>query len=41
MGFALLLTGMGFIVLCAGLLGRSRPVKQPVVKRVTHELRTN
>ncbi len=41
MGIALLLTGIGFIVLCAGLLGRSRPVKKPVVKRVAHELRTN
>ena len=41
MGIALLLTGTGFILLCAGLLGRSRPVKQPVVNRVAHELRTN
>ncbi len=41
MGIALLLTGTGFIVLCAGLLGRSRPVKKPVVQRVAHELRTN
>ncbi len=41
MGLALLLTGLGFIVLCAGLLGGSRAVKQPVVKRVAHKLRTS
>ncbi len=39
MGLALLLTGIGFVVLCAGLLGRrSRAVEQPVVKRVAHKL---
>lgn len=41
MGWALLLMGAGFVVLCAGLLGRSGAVKQPVVQGVAHKLRTS